>query len=600
MIDFELLNHYEAALKYIRYFANEFSEAHPKLASHLNSHETIKDPLINDLIEANALLNARTQYKLNEDSYRFCKYLIDIFYPNYLKPIPAMSIAKFDFQPETIENTITIDKTSQLQIDTMQGETCYFQTCYTVNLLPIKISQVTLGNNHSCSKNYGKTAHLTINLKFFLKNVSTNNDHYWRFYINASLLHAYKIYELIFHQTDQIKIHSSSNNQSINNIKISPVGFKAEDNLLPHDARVFSGYSLMTEFFCLPEKFLFFDIIYPPNLVNEILRNTDNLDIVFQLKKTVNEHEFNHIVKKDIFALGCTPIVNLFHNTARPFELTHTQTEYSLIPDTNNPHETTEIYTIQNVHFIDQNNCIIDCLPHYGSKYNHNEVKHFYRTNCILSNSNEYERHSATETSISFIHDNMDYTNYQPLIVTVDLLCTNRNLTHYISSHKNQLRLTNNELLDIKDIKLLTNLTPIVRRKADKIIHSTLISCLLGNYFSLSDDKNNLANIRQIIQFCAVNHSIDVENLLASLKAITCNPTTSKLSNNKCHNLICHGTQVVLEVDESQLNDSSLFLFGCILNQFFALSTEINTFTQLTIINQHQQELYRWEPNIHH
>ena len=598
MTERKLLNHYEAALEYIRYFAKEFSQLHPKLASHLHNNENVNDPFIDDLIEANALLNARIHNKMDKDFYTFCNYLINVFYPNYFKPMPAMSIAKFNFQPEKIENIITIDKSSQLQINTIQGEICNFQTCYTVKLLPLEIKQITLYNTYFDSGKLDKTDYLTINLKFFHRKFNINNDPYWRFYINAPLLHAYKIYELIFYQTENIKLYNSSNNQFIDNIKIAAVGFKAEDNLLPHDARVFRGYTLMTEFFCFPEKFLFFDIIYPPNLLDETLKNTDNLDIVFQLKQTIKKDEFEQIIKINIFELGCTPIINLFHKTARPFELTHTQTEYPLIPDTNNPHETAEVFSVVNVEFIDQNNNIIECAPHYGKKYNHSEIKNFYTTKCGLRNSHKSEKHSAIEATISFIHENMDYTHYQELYVMIDLLCTNRNLTHHISLHKNQIKLSNNKQQNIKDIKLLTNFSPVMRRAINKTIHSTLISHLLSNYFSLNDEENKLTKIHQIIGFSAVNHLIDVENLLTSIKAITCNPIIMNIPNNHYHNLICQGTEIILEVDESQFNDSSIFLLGCILNQFFVLSTEINTFVQLTIINQYQQELYRWKPNI--
>jgi type VI secretion system protein ImpG len=41
---------------------------------------------------------------------------------------------------------------------------------------------------------------------------------------------------------------------------VRPVGFAADEGMLPYTARSFDGYRLLQEYFAFPEKFLFFDL----------------------------------------------------------------------------------------------------------------------------------------------------------------------------------------------------------------------------------------------------------------------------------------------------------------------------------------------------
>ena len=41
---------------------------------------------------------------------------------------------------------------------------------------------------------------------------------------------------------------------------LRPVGFGADEGMLPYPDRSFVGYRLLQEYFALPEKFLFFDL----------------------------------------------------------------------------------------------------------------------------------------------------------------------------------------------------------------------------------------------------------------------------------------------------------------------------------------------------
>ena len=55
----------------------------------------VADPYVERLIEGVAFLAARVQLKLDAEFPRFTQRLLEIVYPNYLAPTPAMLVAQF-------------------------------------------------------------------------------------------------------------------------------------------------------------------------------------------------------------------------------------------------------------------------------------------------------------------------------------------------------------------------------------------------------------------------------------------------------------------------------------------------------------------------
>ena len=125
---------------------------------------------------------------------------------------------------------------------------------------------------------------------------------------------------------------------------LAQTGFDPEDALLPWPARSFTGFRLLSEYFALPEKFLFFDIL---RLDAKTLRSAGNrLTIYVYLDRAAPELE--RVVGADTLALGCTPVINLFPHRCEPVTLTHTATEYRMEPDVRRP-GALEIWQVERV-----------------------------------------------------------------------------------------------------------------------------------------------------------------------------------------------------------------------------------------------------------
>src|SRR3546814_1969316 len=97
----------------------------------------------------------------------------------------------------------------------------------------------------------------------------------------------------------------------------------------------FPGYRLLQEYFVLPEKFLFVDLVGldpgrfdGPVDIRLHLRSFGRPERAARLQQTVG---------RDSFRLHCTPIVNLFKQQAEPIRLTQELHEYPVVADARRP-----------------------------------------------------------------------------------------------------------------------------------------------------------------------------------------------------------------------------------------------------------------------
>src|SRR2546429_7025944 len=99
---------------------------------------------------------------------------------------------------------------------------------------------------------------------------------------------------------------------------ISEVGFELDQSLLQYTARSFPGYRLLSEYFSLPEKFLFFDL----KGLNQAVQAgfLTRFEIHIYLRDVT---PISGLGEAGTFQLGCTPGINPFHDIPEPNLLTH-------------------------------------------------------------------------------------------------------------------------------------------------------------------------------------------------------------------------------------------------------------------------------------
>ena len=117
-MDPRLLHYYNQELQHLRETGAEFAAQFPKIAARLGMDGIeVSDPYVERLLEGCAFLAARVQIRLDAEFPRFTQRLLEMVYPNYLAPTPAMLIARFqpDLQDDKLARGVTIPRDSALQ-----------------------------------------------------------------------------------------------------------------------------------------------------------------------------------------------------------------------------------------------------------------------------------------------------------------------------------------------------------------------------------------------------------------------------------------------------------------------------------------------------
>jgi type VI secretion system protein ImpG len=140
-MDARLLRYYNQELRYLREIGGEFAAEFPKIASRLGMEGLeVSDPYVERLLEGCAFLAARVQLKQDAEFPRFSHRLLELIYPNFLAPVPAMLVAQIT--PVADANllkghVLARDTVLQGPPSAISPNRCEFRTGQAVQLTPL-------------------------------------------------------------------------------------------------------------------------------------------------------------------------------------------------------------------------------------------------------------------------------------------------------------------------------------------------------------------------------------------------------------------------------------------------------------------------------
>ncbi|BFM12108.1 type VI secretion system baseplate subunit TssF [Simiduia litorea] len=598
----ELLLQYERELAFINQTSGEFAKKYPSTASRLQlSSDTVDDPLVGKLLSGFAYLNARVQQKLNDDFPELTDAMLDTLYPHYLRPFPSACIVQFEAEPQ-LDEIVTIDRDFLLESDSFQGNSCKFTTCYPVDVSPFSVTNASLmsrpfiapGSNDIS----GAGAVIKITLKTDDSSIAFSElaPENLRFFLKGLPQHIHPLYDLIF--TKALRVVLAKGEMDSKPIfctpsVIKPVGFDATDGLIPYPDTSFTGYRLLTEYFCFPEKFQFIEF----SGLHELLGNDygDELSIYIYLSES--DSELEHQLNADMFALGCTPAINLFKQPADPIPLSHTEYAYHIVPDARRT-EALEIYSVDHVTAIDSNGQSTEFKRFYGIDHkqsNANAAYWFNRRYPVVEG--EHLNETASEMDITLV--NLGFSPYSASDLTLDisLTCTNRNLPKRLPVGGGKPFLTVVEgSAPAKQISCVVTPTQTIRSDQRERAYWRLISHLNLNHLSLSSGGGSTEALKEILRLYDFKNSASSRKIVESISRLRTAPMTAPIQVEGMVSL-CRGMAIDLELDPQMLRGVSSVMFATVLENFFGLYCSINSFTRLKVSHTGQdKEFKKWPP----
>ena len=601
----ELLEYYENELSFLRQMGAEFAEKHPKIAARLQLDATrCDDPHVERLIEAFAFLAARVHLKIDDEFPQISEGLLSVLYPHFLRPVPSMSVVEFSLDPEQGKLTtgLNIPRGTVLYSRPVEGVPCKFRTGYDVTLWPFEVAEARWVSMEKLDPPYRApeaVAALRLDIKCFSDITFDKLEiQSLRFYLNGEGDIVHTLYELLCNNCSQIVMRDPANSRvpavTIPARQLRPMGFSESESMLPYPKRSFVGYRLLQEYFSLPEKFFFFELQGFDRLAKAAPGG--RAELLFLISPFELEHRRQRLevsVNSKTVRLGCSPVINLFPQTAEPILLSQRRSEYPVVPDARR-RSSTEIFSVDDVLSSDpQTHEITHYEPFYSYRHrsSREKIQTFWHATRRLSTRKSDE---GTEVYLQLVNLSTQIALPDVETVTVRCTCTNRDILARLPFGNEAGDFEVEGVGSIKRAVALRKPTPTIRPPIGRNALWRLISHLALNYLSIVEEGKEA--FQEILRLYNFSESVHLEKQVTGIVRLESGRHFSRIVSENGISF-ARGTRVQIEFDEDEFVGGGVFLYAAVIEHFLALYTSLNSFSQLVAkTRQRKAVLKEWAP----
>lgn len=570
-----LESYFQDELAYLHEMGESFSDEHPGLAPYLSQKGT--NPDVERLLEGFAFIAAKLRKKLDDELPELSMNLHSVLWPEYLRPVPSMSIVEFTPLRKVITTKNSIAKGTEVRSIEIDGTSCRFQTCYDVDIYPLKIQNIKVENHNNSSL-------ISVGIEVFddvdIKNLNIEK---LRFYLDADKNTNYKLYDIFFNHLTEINISGADENNSVLKVlkksALAQVGFKENEMVLPHSRGQLYVYRLIQEYFTLPHKYLFFDLFDIGDVNLEKTGHAFNVNFVLDCETD----SFLRINNKSI-KLHCVPVVNLFQKDAEPVRMNKMDTKYPVtVCDYRKSHY--EVYSIKKVSAWDPvEKKQFDLKPLHKFVASENESDDMYYSN---ETRPVLAKHEAG-TYVNIVNRNAVGMTRE--LLSMELVCTNKNLAAKLKV--GDICVPTDSTPQYVSVK---NIVPVTKRASvpcDSGLPWKIIKHISNSYGNLDD----IETIRDLITtfHYQMHHNKQAYrehcSVLNSLQTV-CMKNELRLIDG----LAMHGHVMEFEVKGSHfINDGEMYVFFTILHKLMQSRVPINSFIAFVVKDIESSKEHKW------
>ncbi|MGV2129174.1 type VI secretion system baseplate subunit TssF [Agrobacterium vitis] len=578
------LERYNDELFALRRRAEKFARAFPKIAGRLRlSGDVADDPHVERIIQSFAYSAARVRQKLDDEFPELTDSLLETLYPHYLAPVPPMSIVQFA-PGATLAGMQLLPRHTDIVTEPVGGDPCQFRTTQDVEIVPMTVSNASL-TGLPLDAPAAPFAGAAGVLRLSLRSTAPKQDSMaglgvkrLTFFIASAWAQAATLFELLANHCIGMALarHSEDRNAVFLPAEnLRPLGFAPEQAMLPTAPGSFAGYRLLTEFFTLPQKFLFLEVSGMDRWQGD--------DVELYIYLDSSDARLERMISASDIVLNATPVINLFRQSSEPLTLDGSRTEYSLLPDSRRQ-TTREIYMIEQVRLSAASGEEQDARPFFGSSQRGANSSVFWQAVRRFD-----EDDGSSDTQIAFVDRNRGPLEPTGLTASVDTLCLNRDLASQLpfgGGHPHLQLVKRSE--SVAEIKALLPPTPAIRIHEKLARQWRLVSHLLLNHLSLFD--NDGSALKDILSLYALRDAPETRQLVEAISRVEAKHALARLGP-----AMVPGTDVTIEFDPAMIDRAAAFIFGSIIDHFCGLYTSVNSFTRLTLTMRGQSEpIVRW------
>ncbi|KQX84337.1 type VI secretion system baseplate subunit TssF [Variovorax sp. Root473] len=617
-MDSRLLDYYNRELTYMHELGAEFAQRYPKIAGRLGMRGIeVSDPYVERLLEGFSFLTARIQLKMDAEFPRFSQRLLEVVYPNFLAPLPAMAVVQIDgnLNEGSLKAGYELPRHTLLRGRMIKGEqtACEFRTGHAVTLWPIKIADASLGPVPAEIAHALPMAARQARSAITIKLEAVGGARFaempldrLEFFLSGAELHALRVLELVAHHSVATVCRAGPGSTArivpLGDEAIRHEGFDPEQSLLPYDARSFQGYRLLHEYFAFPERYLFFSVKHLRAAASAIGGST--MEIVILLDRA--DADLERLVDARHFSLFCTPIINLVPRRSDRIPVGPGQHEHHAVIDRTRPRDF-EIFTVERV------------TGHMANGSEEREFRPFLGS--FASDDGDFGAYFSLRREPRLVSDRAraqgtrtSYTGsevYVSLVdqhdapfphslrhITLDALCTNRDLPLLLPTGL-ESDFTLRVSAPVRGVRILRGPSRPYPALAEGALTWRLISHLGLNYLSLTDvdAAQGAAALREMLDLYGNLADPAVRRQIQGVRSMALAPVFRRLPEPGPI-VFGRGVEIALQIDEVAFSGTSPYLFGAVLEQFFSRHVSLNAFTEFALSSLQRGEIARWTPRV--
>ena len=618
-MDPRMLDYYNRELAYVREQGSEFAEQFPKVAARLGMRGIeVADPYVERLMEGFAFMSARVQLKMDAEFPRFSQRLLDLVYPGYLAPTPAMGVARFE--PSKSQggspDGYVLPRHSRLRarLPAHEQTACEFRTAQDLTLWPLRLAEARLTaappDLPIAGYRWGAPVRGALRLVFETTgqlDVAALKLDSLPLFLAGNPDAVSKLQELIHTQCLGLLVHAGG--LPIRHLTPYPAdalaceGFATDQAMLPLDSRAFDGHRLLHEYFAFPERYRFISINGLQRALSQISGN--RFEVVILLK--TGSAALESVIDANNFLLHCAPVVNLFVRASDRIPVTSTRFEYHAVIDRGRPLDF-EIHSISRVtgHQNDSDREIV-FNPFYAAADTDRRGSGAYfsvrREQRLLSEKSRRNGprtgYVGSECFVSLVDAKEAPYASDLRQITVEALCTNRDLVLLTPMGEAGTDLTLLTSAPIDEIRFVVGPTRPTPALAEREMTWRLISHLSLNYLTLTDSnaEQGASALRELLTLYARLGAAGADAQIGAVQKLSVTDVNRRVPG-RGPIVFGRGVQLDLLLDEIPLAGVSPWLLGAVLEQFFARHVCVNSFTEFVLRSTQRGQIASWQPRV--
>jgi len=557
--------HYQQQLQRVYELARHYSEQYPALAPLLQEQST--DPDVERLFEGFAFLTAEIKQKLEDQLPEIIDALAQLFFPQYLKPIPSGTIMQFA-PKANLGEFMDIPAGTELASKPVEGERCIFRTCYDLRVEPVEIEKIETKENEA-----GRFR-IDIHCQLLGTDLTQWQSDSLQFYLGQAWNEAANLFLLLNRYVQNITLSAEdSAPYQLDSHCLQPVGFDLDKSLLPYPGYADQSHRLIQEYLVFMRKFL---ILRLSGLSNWSTRGeVDRFTISFNL---MDWPKWWMGVSQESFYLHTVPAINLMSASAQPFHRDHRQYQYRIVT-TNNRAGNEYIYNVDQVTGYQQSEkkqINYQPLLWYGESLG---KPTFYLLHKPAISGRGHDLY------IDFVYDDQRYPVDET--ISVNVTCCQGRLPEYLGRYDiDQPTDTSPENVSYYNLHIPSfHHLPVV----DSELLWRFQSLLSMNFMSIAN-KQTLYALFQNYMNTGVAHRQAQKHRIDGIEAVHCQRATRLYQGS-----VLAGYEVKIDIKPEYFpSEGDMYLFGCLMERFFALTVPANHFSVFSMEIITTGELWNW------